>query len=163
MPEKRASKPSQAPNSTQHWLLENLRKLQQGEMSVEETAAALSKLPYEEMGWAKVDHHRTLRVGFPEVIFGLGKTIEQITAIAERLASHSPKVLVTHASPESFQVLKLKLEDAIYNPASRTIVVNRSGQKTLKPGVTVVTGGTSDIPVAEEAAVTAELMGNQVE
>ena len=163
MPEKRPSKTTQAPNSTQNWLLENLRKLKQGEMSVEETAAALSKLPYEEMGWAKVDHHRTLRVGFPEVIFGLGKTIEQISAIAERLASHSPKVLVTHASLEAFQVLKLKLEDAVYNPASRTIVVNRSRQKKSRPGITVVTGGTSDIPVAEEAAVTAELMGNQVE
>jgi pyridinium-3,5-biscarboxylic acid mononucleotide synthase len=163
MPSRRISKKTGAPLSTQNWLLENLQKLKNGELSVEETAAALSQLPYEEMGWAKVDHHRTLRVGFPEVIFGLGKTVEQIAAIAERLVAHSPKVLVTHAVPEAYQALKLKLEDAVYNPASHTIVVNRSGHKKLKPGITIVTGGTSDIPIAEEAVVTAELMGNEVE
>jgi pyridinium-3,5-biscarboxylic acid mononucleotide synthase len=163
MPVKRTSKPTEVPLSTQKWLLENLQKLKSGEMSLEETAAALSKLPYEEMGWAKVDHHRSLRVGFPEVIFGLGKTSEQIAAIAERLISHSPKVLATHAPPEAYQAVRIKLQDAIYNPDSRTIVVNRSGQKKLKSGIAVITGGTSDIPVAEEAAVTAELMGNQVE
>jgi len=163
MPEKRAVKTAQTSHSTKNWLLENLRKLKAGEMSVEETAAALSKLPYEDMGWVKVDHHRALRVGFPEVIFGLGKTAEQITIIAERLVSHSPKVLVTHATQEAYEALKLQLGDAIYNPASRTIVVNRSGLKKLRPGITVVTGGTADIPIAEEAAVTAELMDNKVE
>jgi len=163
MTEKRTAKKTEAPLSTQKWLLESLRKLKAGEMSVEETAEALSRLPYEEMGWAKVDHHRTLRVGFPEVIFGLGKTAEQIAAIAERLVSYSPKVLVTHAEPEAYKILKLTLKDAVYYPASRTIVINRSGQNQLKSGIVVVTGGTSDIPVAEEAAITAELMGNQVE
>ena len=163
MPVKRSMSKSGHSPSTPEWLLENLRKLKDGEMSIEETAAALSNLPYQDMGWAKVDHHRTLRVGFPEVVFGLGKTVEQITAIAESLISHSPKVLVTRASPEAYQDLKLKLKDAVYNPRSQTIVVNRSGQKKLKKGVTVVTGGTSDIPVAEEAAVTAEIMGNQVD
>jgi hypothetical protein len=163
MPAKHTPRKTEALLSTQKWLLENLQKLKAGEMSLEETVEALSHLPYEEMGWAKVDHHRTLRVGFPEVIFGLGKTDEQISAIAERLVSHSPKVLVTHALPEAYQAVKLKLEDAVYHPASRTIVVNRSGQKKLNPGITVVTGGTSDIPVAEEAAITAELMGNRVE
>jgi pyridinium-3,5-biscarboxylic acid mononucleotide synthase len=161
MPDKH--KKSEAPHSTQKWLVENLRKLEAGKMTVEETAQALSQLPYEEMGWAKVDHHRTLRVGFPEVIFGLGKTVDQIANIAERLVTHSPKVLVTHAVPEAYEAVKLKLTDAEYHPASRTIVVDRSGQKKFKPGIAVVTGGTSDIPVAEEAAVTAELMGNQVD
>ena len=163
MQEKRAINMSGNASSTQKWLLETLLKLKAGDVSVEETVLALSKLPYEEMEWAKVDHHRGLRVGFPEVIFGLGKTADQIAIIAERLALHSPKVLVTHATQEAFEALKTRLGDAIYNPASRTIVVNRAGQNKLKPGITVVTGGTSDIPVAEEAAVTAELMNNQVE
>lgn len=163
MPSRGTPKKTNVPLSTQKWLLDNLQKLKAGEMSVEETVAALSKLPYEEMGWAKIDHHRTLRVGFPEVIFGLGKTARQIADIAERLISYSPKVLITHAAPEAYTAVKGQIKDAVYNPTSRTIVINRSSRKNLKSGIIVVTGGTSDIPVAEEAVVTAELMGNQVD
>jgi NCAIR mutase (PurE)-related protein len=134
-----------------------------GTLSSEEALSELSVLPYEDLNFAKIDHHRNMRVGFPEVIFGRGKTVEQIVAIAEHMAAHSDKVLVTHAPLEAYKGVNEKISDAVYNPASRTIVVNRQPKKVLKPGVAVVTGGTSDIPVAEEAAVTAELMGNKVE
>ena len=147
----------------QEWLLRTLDKVKSGDMSTEEALQELSILPYEDLSFAKVDHHRNMRVGFPEVIFGRGKTIEQIVVIAERLVARSDKVLVTHASPEAYKAVRDKISDALYNPVSRTIVVNRQQKTVLIPGVAVVTGGTADIPVAEEAAVTAELMGNKVE
>jgi pyridinium-3,5-biscarboxylic acid mononucleotide synthase len=154
---------SESPQPVQDWLTRTLERLKAGELSVSEAARELSILPYEDMDFAKVDHHRGMRVGFPEVILGRGKTDDQIAMIAERLAARSSKVLVTRASPEAYQAVVKKLADARYNPASRTIVVNRSPNEALVPGVAVVTGGTADIPVAEEAAVTAELMGNKVD
>lgn len=148
---------------TQEWLLNTLEKLKSGEISVTEAFEKLSVLPYEDIGCAKVDHHRSLRKGFPEVIFGHGKTADQISLIAEHLIAHSERLLVTHASQEAFNSLKVKIADALYNPDSKTIVVNRNRQVPIRPGITVVCGGTADIPVAEEAAVTAEIMGNKVE
>jgi NCAIR mutase (PurE)-related protein len=148
---------------TSNWVSAILAKVKSGELSVAQAAQELRVLPYEDLSFAKVDHHRNIRLGFPEVIFGQGKTSEQIAAIAERLAERSEKILVTRASQEAFSAVKDKIEDAVYHSASRTIVINRSRQVNLKPGVTVVTGGTADIPVAEEAAITAELMGNRVE
>jgi pyridinium-3,5-biscarboxylic acid mononucleotide synthase len=148
---------------TSDWLVRILEKVKSGQISVEQAVRELSVLPYEELNFAKLDHHRNVRVGFPEVIFGLGKSVEQIVTIAEHMVARSDKVLVTRAGPEAFVALKDKIGDAIYNPASRTIVVNRQRDRVLKAGVAVVTGGTADIPVAEEAAVTAELMGNRVE
>ena len=148
---------------TREWLLNTLDKVKSGALSTEDALRELSVLPYEDLNFAKIDHHRNMRVGFPEVIFGRGKTVEQITIIAEHMAARSNKVLVTRASPEAFKAVREKILDAVYNPASRTIVVNRQQKTVLKPGVAVITGGTSDIPVAEEAAVTAELMGNKVD
>ena len=148
---------------TREWLLNTLDKVKSGALSTEDALRELSVLPYEDLNFAKIDHHRNMRVGFPEVIFGRGKTVEQITIIAEHMAARSNKVLVTRASPEAFKAVREKILDAVYNPASRTIVVNRQQKTVLKPGVAVITGGTSDIPVAEEAAITAELMGNKVE
>jgi len=145
------------------WLLDTLDKVKSGDMSTEEALREFSVLPYEDLNFAKIDHHRNIRVGFPEVIFGRGKTVEQIVIIAEHMVARSNKVLVTHANPEIYKALSNKISDAIYNQAARTIVVNRHQPIVLRPGVAVVTGGTSDIPVAEEAAVTAELMGNKVE
>ena len=145
------------------WLLNTLEKVKSGDMSTDEALRELSVLPYEEMSFAKVDHHRNMRIGFPEVVFGRGKTVEQIVAIVERLAAHSDKVLVTHATPEAYEAVSRKIADSSYNPAANTIVVNRQQNITLIPGVVVITGGTADIAVAEEAAVTAELMGNKVE
>ena len=159
-PQATSSKKTPAINE---WLTGIMNKVKTGDLSIDRAVSELSVLPYEDLDFAKLDHHRSVRTGFPEVIFGRGKTVEQIAAVAERLLAHSQKLLVTQASPEAFTAVKQQIKDAKYNPASRTIVVNRVKKEILRPGVAVVTGGTADIPVAEEAAVTAELMGNQVE
>ncbi len=151
------------PEVVNDWLTRTLERVKSGGMSVAEAVRELSILPYEELSFAKVDHHRDMRTGFPEVIFGRGKTVEQIVTIAQRLVARSDKVLVTRADEAAFLAVKEKISDAAYNPAARTIVVNRRRNNVLLPGVAVVTGGTADIPIAEEAAVTAELMGNQVD
>ncbi len=123
----------------------------------------LANLPYEELGFAKLDHHRALRRGFPEVVFGPGKTAEQIALIVERLASSSDKVLVTKVAEECFNEVYQHTPDAEYHPVARAITVNTAKDTTLRPGIMVLSGGTADIPIAEEAALTAELMGNEVE
>ena len=125
--------------------------------------AQLSTLPYEEMGFAKIDHHRALRRGFPEVIFGPGKTSEQIAAIAERLGAGDTPVLITKVSAECYEAVRERIPIAEYHEQARAITVNRSKDTPLKPGIMLISGGTSDIPIAEEAALTAELMGNEVE
>lgn len=132
-------------------------------MSIDDALAQLANLPYEELGFAKIDHHRALRRGFPEVIFGLGKTAEQIAAIAARLASTSERVLVTKVSEECFDAVKGLVPEAEYHPQARVIIINRAKEPPSRPGIMVVSGGTSDIPIAEEAVLTAELMGNLVE
>lgn len=140
-------------------LLEDLR---QGRLSVEEGVARLRSLPFEDLGFAAIDHHRLLRKGFPEVVLGEGKTPEQVAAIAERLAAGSDRLLVTRAGPDAFRRVKQRLPDAVYHAAARAITLERKpGAK--RPGVVVCCAGTSDLPVAEEAAVTAEIMGSSVE
>jgi pyridinium-3,5-biscarboxylic acid mononucleotide synthase len=143
------------------WVRRTLEKVKTGEITTEQAVQELSVLPYEDMGFAKIDHHRNLRRGFPEVVFGQGKTVNHIVEITLRLAERADKVLVTRAVPEAYQALRPRLPEAVFYPACGAIVVNRSRQE-LKPGVAVVSGGTSDMAVAEEAAVTAELMGNEV-
>ena len=147
---------------TKEWLLQTLERVKSGKLSPLQAVEELSILPYEDLTCAKLDHHRSLRLGFPEVIFGQGKTVEQIVTIAERLAARSERLLITRVSPEAFSAVKERIPDVTYNSLSRSILLNRK-KTTPRPGITVVTGGTADIPVAEEAAVTAELMGNKVE
>jgi NCAIR mutase (PurE)-related protein len=156
-------KPKKETQTIRKWLKNTLEKVKSGEMTTEEALTALSILPYEDLNFAKVDHHRHLRTGFPEVVFGQGKTVEQILAIVDRLVSYSEKVLVTRASPEAFDVVNKQIKDSQYNPVSKTIVINRQKEKILVPGIVLVAGGTADMPVAEEAFVTADLMGNKVE
>lgn len=132
-------------------------------MDVEDALAQLINLPYEELGFAKIDHHRALRRGFPEVVFGPGKTPQQVAAIVERLASTSDRVLVTKVEPGCFDAVRECVPDAEYHPIARAITINRAKQAPSRPGVMVICAGTSDIPIAEEAALTAELMGNAVE
>lgn len=120
-------------------------------------------LPFSDLGFAKPDHHRELRCGFPEVVLGHGKSREQVAAIAQKLAAQSDKLLITRVDAGCFQQVKALVPDAVYHPEARSITVNRAKDVPLKPGVMVVSGGTADIPIAEEAAITAELMGNQVD
>ncbi|MBI4302124.1 MAG: nickel pincer cofactor biosynthesis protein LarB [Chloroflexi bacterium] len=136
-----------------------LSGVKSGEVSVEEALASLHILPYEDLHFAKVDHHRAWRQGLPEVIWGHGKTVEQIVAIAERIMSHADRLLITRVGPEVMAAVKAPLPDAHYNPIARAITVNRTAEVSLQPGVLIACGGTADLPVAEEAAVTAELMG----
>ena len=132
-------------------------------MSPDEAVERLRHLPFEELGFAKVDHHRALRVGVPEVIFGPGKTPANLAAIFSKLAARGGNVLATRATPEQFAAVKKKVRGAKYRELARAIVLQRDSTKTGKGLVVVVSAGTSDIPVAEEALVTAEVMGNDVE
>jgi len=120
-------------------------------------------MPFEDLGFAKVDHHRTLRTGMPEVVLGEGKRAPQVAEIFARLARHGGNVLVTRATEEQYAAVKKKIRRAEYHDLARAIVL-RSDRTTYGKGtICVVSAGTSDIPVAEEAVVTAEVMGNDVE
>jgi NCAIR mutase (PurE)-related protein len=146
---------------------ESIRKLfervRAGKISPDEAVQRLRHLPFEDLGFAKVDHHRALRVGMPEVIFGQGKTPAQLTQIFSRLAKHDGNLLATRASKEQFAAVKKKVRGAEYHELARAIVLQRDRKKYGKGIIAVVSAGTSDIPVAEEAVVTAEIMGNEVE
>ncbi len=137
--------------------------MKSGEVVIDDAMAQLIDLPYEEMGFAKVDHHRELRCGFPEVVFGPGKTAEQVAAIVQQLASTSDRVLVTKVEQDCFDAVRQLIPEASYHPVARLIIIDRVKEAPSRPGVMVVCGGTADIPIAEEAAVTAEVMGNVVE
>jgi NCAIR mutase (PurE)-related protein len=146
---------------------ESIRKLfeqvRAGKISPDEAVQRLRHLPFEDLGFAKVDHHRALRAGMPEVIFGQGKTPTQLAQIFSRLAKHDGNLLATRASKEQFAAVKKKVRGAKYHELARAIVLQRDKKKYGKGIIAVVSAGTSDIPVAEEAVVTAEIMGNEVE
>jgi hypothetical protein len=146
---------------------ESLRKLfdevRKGNLTPDAAVDRLRHLPFEDIGFAKVDHHRALRNGMPEIILGEGKTPAQVAGIFQRLAKHGGNVLATRASEKQFAAVRKKVRTAEYRDLARAIVLQRDPQKYGKGIVAVVSAGTSDIPVAEEAVVTAEVMGNQVE
>jgi len=140
-----------------------LEKVRGREVSVEEALEQLKRLPYENLDFARLDHHRALRQGFPEVVFCQGKTPEQVACLVDRLVACHDRVLATRATPLVYAAVRTEVAEAVYHEVARLIVVDREPERAKQPGVLVVTGGTSDIPVAEEAAITAEVMGNQVE
>lgn len=140
-----------------------LQAVRSGSLPVEEAATRLRHLPYENLGFARMDLHRALRQGFPEVIFCEGKTPDQVGAIAARLAACHGTLLATRASAQAFAAVKAVAPRAVYHPLSRTIVLPPARRKAPVGRVLVVSAGTSDIPVAEEAAVTAEILGSRVE
>jgi NCAIR mutase (PurE)-related protein len=132
-------------------------------LTPDDAVQRLRHLPFEDLGFAKVDHHRALRNGMPEVIFGLGKSPAQVAAIFCRLAEHGGNVLATRATKPQFSAVKKKVRKARFDEASRTITLRNDQTRYGKGIVAVVSAGTSDIPVAEEAAATAEIMGNEIE
>src|SRR5437667_1655413 len=147
-----------------------LERVRSGKASPDEALRRLKTLPYEDLGFAKVDNHRQLRRGFPEVIFGEGKSVPQIIAIMGKVASKRQPVLVTRVAPEVYRKVRGRFKKARYHPEARAITLEAGsrGPKAAreasgKPGILVVAAGTSDIRVAEEAALTAEIMGNRVE
>jgi NCAIR mutase (PurE)-related protein len=140
-----------------------LRRVREGETSVADALERLKTLPFEDLGFAKVDHHRALRRGFPEAIFGSGKSAEQITAIAERIVERGQNVLVTRVGPEVHAQLAARQPRAQYHAAARCITI-AVGERVSLPGrAAIVCAGTSDVPIAEEAAVTAEFHGATVD
>jgi NCAIR mutase (PurE)-related protein len=144
-----------------------IRKLFQqvraGKLSPDDAVAQLRHLPFEDLGFAKVDHHRALRAGMPEVVLGQGKSPAQVAAIFGRLAQHGSNVLATRSNAEQFNAVRKLVPKAKFHEAARCIVLRRDRKLHGKGKIAVVSAGTSDVPVAEEAVVTCEVMGNKVE
>jgi NCAIR mutase (PurE)-related protein len=140
-----------------------LTEVKDGRTGVNEALERLKDLPFEDLGFAKVDHHRALRTGMPEVIFAAGKTPPQLTSIFEHMAKAGGNVLATRASREMFEAVARVEPRAEYHEMARAITLTQAPAAPGKGTVAVVCAGTSDLPVAEEAAVTASLMGNSVE
>jgi len=135
-----------------------------GTLSADEALEQLKSLPFEDLGFAKVDLHRSLRTGFPEVIFGPGKTVEQIIEIARRLHNNAHNVLITRIDPAKAERVRHAFPEATYSPHAQAATIVHTPPAIVGRGlILVIAAGTSDIPVAEEAALTAELMGNEVE
>lgn len=145
-----------------------LEKVKSGKVPVDEALDRLRTLPYDELGYAKLDLHRGIRTGFPEVVFCQGKTCEQSVEIVKRLAGHHAKVLATRVAPDVAGRIAEEVAGCTYHGTARILVVDGQRGKPQKAGpdkkyVMVLCAGTADLPVAEEAAVTAEVMGSRVE
>jgi NCAIR mutase (PurE)-related protein len=145
-------------------LRELLIQLSKGETTVEESLERLKTLPFEDLDFACIDHHRSLRRGLSEVIFGEGKEVPDILAIIERMIDQEDRVLVTRLTREKAEVIRNRFPESTYHERSRMLtLIKRQIQTTGKGTIIVMCAGTSDIPVAEEAAITAEFMGNKVD
>jgi pyridinium-3,5-biscarboxylic acid mononucleotide synthase len=131
--------------------------------ALEQLVEAFRAQPFEDLGFARIDHHRSIRQGFPEVILGLGKTPAQIAAIAKQIVSRGSTLLVTRATPDAFAAVRNVAPEAKYHDAASVITLRQQDVTPGKGTIVVAAAGTADLPVAEEAAVTAELMGNCVE
>ena len=145
-----------------HTLENLLGKVKDGQVSVAHALEELKDLPYEDLGFAKVDHHREVRSGHPEVVFCQGKTVDQVLKIAEKLEARSNNVLLTRANPEQANAVMSRFPGTEYNELGRCLVVNPHEASEKNGTVLVVSAGTADLPVAEEAALTAQVMGNKV-
>jgi len=139
-----------------------LEDYKEGKISLEELMEKLKYLPYDDLEFAKIDTHREIRKGFPEIIFCPGKTIPQILKIIERMITHESTVVATKATEEIFNVIKNIHKGAEYYEGARIIAIQKKKVNEKMGKILILTGGTSDIPIAEEAAVIAELMGNKV-
>ena len=140
-------------------LRRRLEELRRGDRSVDDLLDYLRDYPYQDLDFAKVDHHRPLRTGFPEVVLGRGKSPEQVAGIVRSLVGHGNPVLVTRTDEDAYRAVAGEIPAALYHQLARAIVVPGDGEQPGKAGVTVVTAGTADLPIAEEAALTATLMG----
>jgi NCAIR mutase (PurE)-related protein len=143
-------------------LEELLAAYKRDELATTEAARRIRDLHYEDIGYARVDHSRAVRQGFPEVVFGVGKTRAQVVGIVERLIQHSPNVLVTHTDEGTFGEVRNLVTEAEWHETAKLIRIQRDATDRGVGEIAVVTAGTSDIPVGEEAALTAEAMGNRV-
>lgn len=139
-----------------------LEQVKTGEVSIDEASEQIKRLPFDDLGYAKVDHHRALRVGYPEVIYCENKAPEHIRGIVQNMLERGSNVLATRASREVFDIVKEVAPDAEYHELARIVTVKRNEVPTVPGTILVATAGTADIAVAEEAAVTAEMLGNPV-
>jgi pyridinium-3,5-biscarboxylic acid mononucleotide synthase len=141
-----------------------LKKVKSGETSIDEAMGQLKSLPFEDLGFARIDHHRTLRKGFPEVIWGEGKTTAQITSIMRQLKNKGQNVLVTRIDEKRAGTVQKVFRKSRYYPQSRALTLIHHPVEMIGKGtILVITAGTTDIPVAEEASVTAQMMGNRTD
>lgn len=140
-----------------------LQRIQTGEISPSDAAGQLRKLPFENLGHSRVDHHRSLRNGYPEVIFGEGKFPAQVVEIAQTLARNRQTVVVTRATPGQVDAVQDVMPGAIHHVEARMIVLAQSPPPARTGCISVISAGTADMPIAEEAAVTAETMGSNVQ
>jgi NCAIR mutase (PurE)-related protein len=143
-------------------VLELLRRVASNEVNPEQAVRQLSMAPFESLDFATVDHHRALRHGYPEVIYGEGKNPEQVVAIAERLMEHGRVALVTRTDAATRQALRERFSDVVVNELARTVRIGTYTPDIKRGTILIITAGTSDLPVAEEAAESAIAMGNSV-
>ncbi len=139
-----------------------LEEIKTGSLGIEDAVARMRGLPFEDLDYAKVDHHRSIRCGAPEVIYSEGKTVDQVLGIVDRIINSGENVLATRASREQFDAVSAHEPRAVYHAAARTITVRQREASPASGVIAVVSGGTSDEPVAEEARVTAEFMDQNV-
>lgn len=139
-----------------------LEDVKNGSVEIDQAYKEIKSLPYEDLGYAKLDHHRSIRNGYPEVVYCEGKTNKQIVGIIERLMLKNNNILATRASREVYDAISEVTCDAEYHQDARVVVVKRQKIVVTEKQIAVITAGTADIPVAEEAAITAEVLGNKV-
>jgi hypothetical protein len=139
-----------------------LNEIRNGTRSIEEALEALKSFPYTDLGYARVDHHREMRTGYPEIIYCAGKTAIQVAGIFKAMIENGSNVMGTRATPEMYEEVRRIAQDAVFFSEARITSVTRKPLEIPDSSIAVITAGTSDIPVAEEAAVTAELLGNKV-
>lgn len=140
-----------------------LRAVKADTVSVEEAAGVIEEMSYKDLGFAKIDNERESRVGYPEVIYCAGKTVDQVKKIIQYMLTRRSNILATRASEEIYLAVKKVCPSAVYNPLGKTITVRQKEESLTDSYITVVSAGTSDLPVVEEAAETAEIFGNRVE
>src|SRR5674476_1269681 len=139
-----------------------LKSISDGSLSVNEAMEKLHDFPYSDLGFARIDHHRELRTGYPEIVYCAGKTAEQVRAIFSAMKEHGNNIMGTRAGREMFDYVSPFFPDAVYFETARIISIKKKDIVPPLTSIAVITAGTSDIPVAEEAAITAELLGNNV-
>jgi len=140
-----------------------LDAVQKNELAVDDALHQLEDLPFKDLGFALIDNHRELRVGYPEVIYCAGKTVEQVRQIVAYMLKGDSNILATRASAEMYEAVRELCPEAEYNPLGRTIVIRRTTRPLTDSYIAVVAAGTSDLPIVEEAAETARIFGNRVE
>lgn len=144
-------------------LADLLDRVSAGDLSPEEALKQLGNFYYEDIGFARIDNHRSVRTGFPEVIFCQGKNVEQVRAIVSRMKDLTDTILATRATEEMYRAVETDGHEPIWHPEGKIIMVGREQEPVTDETILVVTAGTADLPVAEEAALTAQIMGNRVE